>query len=164
METNATYQFRVRAENKYGISEACESEETMIKDPHGLPGPPQHVKIVEQSKTHMLVTWDPPMDSGGTMITGYWLEKREKGSAYWSRVNKAPITKRGTKGWEGLVTRLIEGTEYEFRCMACNSAGIGPPSAISESARADEPIGKSPLSLFSLPLMIFSRGNVYTAV
>lgn len=142
LETNGTYKFRVRAENKYGISEACESQEVVIKDPLGLPGPPLNVKIAEHSKVHMLVTWDPPMDSGGSLITGYWLEKREKGSSYWSRVNKIPISKRGTKGWEFHVTRLIEGNEYEFRCMACNSAGIGPPSAVSESAFADEPISK----------------------
>lgn len=142
MKTNGTYQFRVKAENKFGISEACEAQEVMIKDPFGLPGPPLKVKIAEHSKVAMLVTWEPPMDSGGSTIIGYWLEKREKGASYWSRVNKSPITKRGSKGWEFQATRLIEGVEYEFRCMAYNSAGIGPPSAISESAFADEPISK----------------------
>lgn len=34
------------------------------------------------------------------MIIGYWLEKREKGTEYWARVNKMPVTKRGVKGWE----------------------------------------------------------------
>lgn len=34
------------------------------------------------------------------MIIGYWLEKREKGTDYWARVNKMPVTKRGIKGWE----------------------------------------------------------------
>lgn len=34
------------------------------------------------------------------MIVGYWLEKREKGTEYWARVNKMPVTKRGMKGWE----------------------------------------------------------------
>lgn len=34
------------------------------------------------------------------MIVGYWLEKREKGTEYWARANKMPVTKRGIKGWE----------------------------------------------------------------
>lgn len=115
----------------------------LIKDPFALPGPPEKVTIAEHSKIHMLVTWEPPKDCGGSSITGYWLEKREKGTSYWAKVNKTLVTKRGTKGWELQVTRLIEGLEYEFRAMACNSAGIGPPSAVSESAFATDPLSKS---------------------
>lgn len=48
----------------------------------------------------MTLTWEPPRDNGGSMIIGYWLEKREKGTEYWARVNKMPVTKRGVKGWE----------------------------------------------------------------
>lgn len=142
LETGGHYKFRVKAQNKYGISDACETEEVQIRDPFALPGPPQNVKIAEHSKTHMLVTWDPPLDSGGSSIIGYWLEKREKGTSYWSKVNKSLVSKRGMRGWEFHVTRLIEGTEYEFRAMACNSSGIGPPSAVSESAVADDPLSK----------------------
>lgn len=134
--------FRVKAENKYGISDGCETEEVQIKDPFALPGPPEKVAIAEHSKTHMLVTWEPPMDCGGSMITGYWLEKREKGTTYWAKVNKTLVSKRGLKGWEFQVTRLIEGIEYEFRVMACNAAGVGPPSAVSESAFAVDSLSK----------------------
>lgn len=134
--------FRVKAENKYGISDGCETEEVQIKDPLALPGPPEKVAIAEHSKFHMLVTWEPPMDCGGSMITGYWLEKREKGTTYWAKVNKTLVSKRGLKGWEFQATRLIEGLEYEFRVMACNAAGVGPPSAVSESAFATDPLSK----------------------
>lgn len=41
------------------------------------------------------------------------------------------------------VTRLIEGTEYEFRVAASNSAGIGPFSSPSDSAFAVDPLSKS---------------------
>lgn len=40
------------------------------------------------------------------------------------------------------VTRLIEGTEYEFRVAACNSAGIGPFSSPSDSAFAVDPLSE----------------------
>lgn len=42
------------------------------------------------------------------------------------------------------VTRLIEGTEYEFRVAASNSAGIGPFSSPSDSAFAVDPLSESP--------------------
>lgn len=54
----------------------------------------------------MTLTWEPPRDNGGSMIIGYWLEKREKGTDYWARVNKMPVTKRGIKGWEYQVSSL----------------------------------------------------------
>lgn len=141
----------------------------------GLPGPPEKPAIAEYSKTSMTLTWEPPRDNGGSMIIGYWLEKREKGTDYWARVNKMPVTKRGIKGWEYQVcswshvcrcclstlspcfsfvlkefshcssdcfqiTRLIEGTEYEFRVAASNSAGTGPFSSPSDSAFAVDPL------------------------
>ena len=160
--TGNTYQFRVRAENRYGKSDACESEEVLIKDPFGLPGPPEKPTIAEYSKTSMVVTWEPPLDNGGSLISGYWLEKREKGSSYWARVNKSPVTKRGLKGWEFQVTRLNEGLEYEFRVMACNCSGVGPPSGPSDSAFAVDPISKWG-HLYKRPTDIATEQDLYCA-
>lgn len=93
--------FRVKAQNRYGISDPCTTtEEVMIIDPFGLPGPPEKPKIAEYSKTSMTLTWEPPRDTGGSMIIGYWLEKREKGTDYWAKVNKTPVKTRGMKGWD----------------------------------------------------------------
>lgn len=105
LENNKTYQFQIRAQNRYGISDPCMTENVKIIDPLGLPGPPEKPKITEYTRATMTVTWEPPRDSGGSRIIGYWLEKREKGTDYWAKSNKAPITKRGMKGWE-----------YQVRC------------------------------------------------
>ncbi|XP_064868260.1 titin-like [Oncorhynchus nerka] len=142
LETGSQCQFRVRAENRYGQSDACETEATVIKDLYGLPGTPEKPQIAEHTRSSMLVTWDPPRDNGGSTISGYWLEKREKGSSYWARVNKAPVTKRAPKRWEFQVVRMIEGSAYEFRVMAVNIAGIGPPSGPSDPAYAVDPLMK----------------------
>ncbi|CAG5962790.1 unnamed protein product, partial [Menidia menidia] len=100
LDTNKTYLFQVRAENRYGKSDPCTTEDVKITDPFSLPGPPEKPAISEYSKTSMTLTWEPPRDTGGSMIIGYWLEKRERGSDYWAKVNKTPVTKRGVKGWE----------------------------------------------------------------
>lgn len=142
LETDGTYQFRVKAQSKFGISDACESEEVVTKDPFRLPGPPEKPQVAQYTKSSMLVTWEPPLDSGGSPVTGYWLEKKEKRGAYWARVNRAPISKRGLKGWEFSVPRLIEGIEYQFRVMACNAGGTGPPSEPSDPALAVDPLCK----------------------
>ena len=128
--------------NKYGTSDECKSDKVVIQDPYRLPGPPGKPKVLERTKGSMLVSWTPPLDNGGSPITGYWLEKREEGGAYWSRVSRAPITKVGFKGLEFNVPRLIEGVKYQFRAMAINAVGIGPPSEPSDPAVAGDPICK----------------------
>lgn len=136
MDPYGTYQFRIMAENKFGISDGCESDKVVLQDPFGLPGPPRNPKIVSCTSSSMVVTWEPPLDNGGSMIQGYWLEKRERGAVYWGRVNRAPVTKPAVKGLEYKVLRLIEGSEYQFRVMAVNAAGIGPPSEATECRTA----------------------------
>ncbi|KAG2470302.1 TITIN protein, partial [Polypterus senegalus] len=140
LNTGGEYQFRVRAENKYGISDDCCSGKVVIKDPFGLPGPPSKPIVTEHTNTSMLVTWEPPLDNGGATITGYWLEKREVGGVYWARVNRGPVTKPAVKGLEYNVLRLIEGVEYQFRVMATNIVGTGPPSEPSDPVLAADPI------------------------
>ena len=142
LETNGVYQFNISAENKYGISDGCESEKVELRDPFGLPGPPQKPRIISRSTGSMLVTWEPPLDNGGSTISGYVIEKRERGAVYWSRVNRGPVTKPVVKGLEYNILHLIEGTEYKFRVMACNAAGVGPPSESSECAFAVDPCCK----------------------
>lgn len=136
LDPYGTYQFRIMAENKFGISDGCESDKVVLQDPFGLPGPPRNPKIVSWTSSSMVVTWEPPLNNGGSMITGYWLEKRERGAVYWGRVNRAPVTKPAVKGLEYKVLRLIEGSEYQFRVMAVNAAGIGPPSEATECRTA----------------------------
>lgn len=126
--------------NRYGTSDECLSEKVVIKDPYGLPGPPGKPKVAEATRSSMLVTWTPPLDNGGAPITGYWLEKKEEGGVYWSRVNRAPVTKPAVKGLEFNVLRLIQGVKYQFRAMAINIAGIGPPSEPSDLVEAADPI------------------------
>lgn len=127
LETNKTYLFRVKAENRYGISDPCTTEEVQITDPFGLPGPPEKPTIAEYSKTSMTLTWEPPRDNGGSMIIGYWLEKREKGTAYWAKVNKVPVTKRGMKGWDyqvsgwGFVSVLAQNQFFMLNINYCLS-------------------------------------------
>lgn len=139
LDLNGSYQFRIKAENKYGISDGCDSEKVQLRDPFGLPGPPRNAKIIAATATTMTVTWDPPLDNGGSTIQGYWLEKRERGAVYWGRVNRAPVTKPAVKGLQYTVLKLIEGTEYQFRISACNAAGVGPPSEATECRFAVDP-------------------------
>lgn len=84
--------------------------------------------MVDWDKDWVDLKWNPPVKDGGSPITGYILEKREKGSTRWIKAAE-------TKGPEckAKAEDLDEGTEYEFRVIAVNDAGLGEPSQPSKS-------------------------------
>ena len=88
-------------------------------------------------KMSAVLTWLAPSDDGGAPVTGYWIERRLTSSVRWVFANKDAVT-----DMTYTVKDLVEGSEYEFRVMAENKAGRGPPSAVSQSVLAKDPWGK----------------------
>uniref|UniRef100_A0A669F240 Titin n=1 Tax=Oreochromis niloticus TaxID=8128 RepID=A0A669F240_ORENI len=82
----------------------------------------------------MVVEWKPPTNNGGSPILGYHLERKEKNSLLWTKLNKLLIPDTRFK-----TTELEEGIEYEFRVYAENIAGLSPASKLSESTVARDP-------------------------
>lgn len=88
----------------------------------GRPGPPVGpIKIEEVFAERIGLSWNPPIDDGGSKITNYVIEKREDNRKTWVHVSSEP------KQCAYTVQRLTEGHEYEFRVMAQNKYGVGPP-------------------------------------
>lgn len=100
------------------------------------PGQPRTPEVNTTTKSTMLVEWDKPGVDGGSPVTGYYLERRDKKSSRWIRVYKDPIT--DTKQ---MVYHLTEGNEYQYRVCAINKAGEGPFSEVSDYYKAADPVG-----------------------
>lgn len=89
------------------------------------PGPPQapldYEEITAQSVT---LSWKPPVDNGGSEVTGYVIEKRDltHGGGW-----VPAVTHVNPRKTHALVPRLQEGTKYEFRVMAENLQGRSDP-------------------------------------
>uniref|UniRef100_A0A8B9QM34 Titin n=1 Tax=Apteryx owenii TaxID=8824 RepID=A0A8B9QM34_APTOW len=134
LKTGCEYQFRVAAENRYGKSTYLISEPIIAQYPYKVPGPPGTPFVTTVSKDSMVVQWNEPVNDGGSKIIGYHLERKERNSILWSKLNKTPIpdTKFKTSGLE-------EGLEYEFRVYAENIVGIGKASRASECYTAHDP-------------------------
>lgn len=93
-----------------------------LSSPTGPPGPPVGpVKFTEVFAERIGLAWNPPTDDGGSKITNYVVEKREDNRKSWVHVSNDP------KECAFVVTRLTENHEYEFRIMAQNKFGVGPP-------------------------------------
>lgn len=131
------YQFRVRAENKYGVSDPLTSPDVVAQHQYKPPGPPGKPVVFNVTSDGMTVQWDAPGFDGGSPITGYHLEKKDRNSLLWMKVNTSVIS-----GREYRVIGLIEGLEYSFRVYAQNNAGMSPVSEQSKHKLAISPVGK----------------------
>ena len=86
------YKFRVCAVNEEGESLPLVGDETVVaKDPFGEPGPPRNLEIVDYDQESCDLKWDAPRDDGGTEITGYLIEKKDK-YGNWVRAHEVPGT------------------------------------------------------------------------
>lgn len=97
-------------------------------DEPGKPGTPE---VVDYDTDFVELQWNRPEEDGGSPITGYIIEKRDKYSPTWEKCAEVDgDTNRGR------VNDLVEGTPYEFRVRAVNKAGPGEPSEASKSHTA----------------------------
>ncbi|MPC46234.1 Twitchin [Portunus trituberculatus] len=133
LEEGKKYRFRVRAENMYGVSEPLEGAPVEAKNPFDAPDSPDKPEIEGYSPTSCQLVWKPPENNGGRPVTGYIIEKRDRGGD-WIRVNHYP-----TPNTQYNVTGLTEGNRYEFRVVAVNEAGPGKPSRPSDAIVAKVP-------------------------
>lgn len=117
------YKFRVAAVNSEGESEPLVAEETIVaKNPFDEPGAPGNLQATDWDKDHVDLKWTPPKEDGGSPITGYIVEKKDK-FGQWEKAVEVPAHKT-----TATVPDLIEGQGYEFRVRAVNAAGPGDPS------------------------------------
>ncbi|KAI4826045.1 hypothetical protein KUCAC02_021701 [Chaenocephalus aceratus] len=128
------YLFRVRAVNKYGEGEILESEPIKAMDPFTIPSAPTDVEVTSATSEVMTICWKRPTSDGGSRISGYIIEKREKQGVRWVRVNKKPVYDLRVKA-----PGLHEGCEYEFRVFAENVAGLSEPSLPCPLTMAEDP-------------------------
>lgn len=134
LKTGSEYQFRITAENRYGKGPALVSECIVAQYPYKLPGPPGTPSIAASTKDSMVVVWNEPVNDGGSPVLGYHLERKERNSILWVKLNKSIITDQTFK-----TTGLEPGMEYEYRVYAENIVGIGKVSKVSEGNVARDP-------------------------
>lgn len=124
LEYKKEYKFRVRAVNKKGASEPLESAKNILaKDPYDEPSKPFPPEIVDWDKEHVDLKWKPPEKDGGSPITDYQIEYKDKFSPEWTKGPKVPGEQNHCR-----VKNLKENMAYQFRLIAINKAGPSEPS------------------------------------
>ena len=109
--------FRVFAKNS-GFKGTAYGQSPQVT-PVGPPSAPRNVQAQPGNATAS-VTWDAPIDSGGTPVTGYVAEVRKADNSF---VGSEPLPATA-RSYEK--TGLTNGTTYYFRIFANNAAGQSP--------------------------------------
>ncbi|XP_014804109.1 PREDICTED: myomesin-3 [Calidris pugnax] len=162
-----TYQFRVKAVNKKGISHPSKTSDpvttydpskdkrvTVIPYDEGrtieiskddleghirIPLPPTNVRASEVREDYVALAWDEP-DPRGRDPLNYYVEKSIVGSNSWQMVNlDMPVNSPRFALFD-----LVKGKSYCFRVRSVNKYGISEPSLPSEPVTAGAKLATLP--------------------
>lgn len=109
--------YTITASNQFGKDSADIEVEVVDK-----PGPPKGPLVYDGlTQESVNLSWSPPLDNGGSDITGYVIEMTEYGVDSWRAIpGFCPKTNFTVKG-------LHDGKRYVFRVRAENIYGTGEP-------------------------------------
>uniref|UniRef100_A0A8B9FVF1 Myomesin-1 n=1 Tax=Amazona collaria TaxID=241587 RepID=A0A8B9FVF1_9PSIT len=141
--TGEKYIFRVRAVNAAGLSEFSQDSEPIQVEAaigggllHAAPSPPYDIMVLESVRDSMVLGWKQPKVTGGTEITGYYVNYREVVDGVpgkWMEANIKAISERAYR-----IQDLKENMVYQFQVAAANLAGVGTPSQPSQPFKCEE--------------------------
>ena len=135
LSNGRSYEFQVRAANAIGDGAWSDS---MTATPATVPSAPNAPSLAT-GNAQIMVSWSAP-NANGASITHYDLQHRISGS--WTLVENISGTSR-------TITGLTNGTAYQVRVRAANSAGDGSWSATATATPGATPNAPSAPSLTS---------------
>ncbi|XP_043084508.1 contactin-1a [Puntigrus tetrazona] len=115
---------RYRCTAQTPVDNITASAELVVRGP---PGPPGGVRVDEVLTSSVRVTWSHGTDNLSP-ISRYNVQYRDvKAQQEWRDASTAPVNVEGNAEM-ATVINLTPWTEYEFRVIATNTLGTGPPS------------------------------------
>ncbi|XP_072264523.1 myomesin-2 isoform X2 [Pyxicephalus adspersus] len=123
-----SYNFRVIAVNKHGVSEPSEvTPPIQAQERLAVPSAPGRILASRNTRTSVVVQFDRAKVE--EELIGYYIDKSVVGSNHWEHCNHKPI-----KYNRFVVHGLTFGEKYIFRVKAVNAVGV------SENSQESEPI------------------------
>lgn len=118
----------------------------IIVVPPAVPTPPGAPEILVSGKDFATIEWLKPESDGGSPLIHYLVERRERKSARWVKVNRDGAHLDTTLK----VCGLTEGNIYQFRATAINKAGESEASEVSLYVVCRVPTCKSKYKILAL--------------
>lgn len=99
------------------------------------PSVPRDLTLTSVTEDSVSLQWSEPEDDGGSVVTGYTVERRESSRTSWT--NGMDTTDQHIT-----VTGLTENKTYMLRVAAKNDIGTGPFAEYPEGVTAKCPHGQ----------------------
>uniref|UniRef100_H0X1R5 Myomesin 2 n=1 Tax=Otolemur garnettii TaxID=30611 RepID=H0X1R5_OTOGA len=147
------YEFKISATNLAGVGEPSDPSEHFKCEAWTMPepGPAYDLTFCEVRDSSLVLLWKAPVYSGGSPISGYFVDFKEEDAGEWLTVNKTTTAHRYLK-----VCDLHQGKTYVFRVRAVNANGVGRPSDMSEPVLVEAKPGTKEISAG-----VDEDGNIY---
>ena len=100
------------------------------------PGRPEEpLQAFDVTRNSVKLTWEPPLDDGGSPITHYIVEKMDTSRGSWGEACQTSFPRADVFG-------LTHMKEYMFRIRAVNAVGESEPLTADNGIIARNPYGK----------------------
>ncbi|KAK7113116.1 hypothetical protein V1264_012463 [Littorina saxatilis] len=127
------YLFRISSQNAIGRSKPVQMDSPITPSrPIETPGAPRGPLIAKnEGRDSIVLSWQPPLDDGGTPITAYIIDKLDVQRGGWMRAARVAgnVTSHTLSG-------LIKDHDFNFRVYAENKAGVGQPLDLKTPIKA----------------------------
>uniref|UniRef100_A0A8B9DDY7 Myomesin-1 n=1 Tax=Anser cygnoides TaxID=8845 RepID=A0A8B9DDY7_ANSCY len=134
--TSAPQKVAAKQASKSRPGDPLTLEKVTKKKDVAAPSPPYDITVLESVRDSMVLGWKQPKVTGGTEITGYYVNYREVIGGVpgkWMEANIKAISERAYR-----IQNLKENMVYQFQVAAANLAGVGTPSLPSQPFKCEE--------------------------
>ncbi|VDM54488.1 unnamed protein product [Angiostrongylus costaricensis] len=145
LENATSYVLRVSAVNKYGPGEPIETPVVTTATPFMAPQITKPPTITNITDDGCVLTWQKPLEDGGSPIYGYDVYRRED-DGEWMKISEDLVFVE-----RYVITGLLPSVNYEFKIEACNEAGLTSNSNLPSETLMITPTLGRPATIPSIP-------------
>src|SRR3989442_1253888 len=130
LSASTTYTYRVSAINAIGTS-LPSSAASATTSPATVPDPPRYLTASTVSQSQINLSWWLPVNTGGSVITGYKIERSTDGGTTWNTI----VANTGSALYINHYSNyfLSANTTYTYRVSAINAIGTSLPSSTASA-------------------------------
>src|SRR5207245_8525270 len=130
LSPNKTYTYRASAINAIGTS-LPSSTASATTSPATVPDPPRYLSATTVSQSQINLSWWTPVNTGGSVITGYKIERSTDGGTTWTSVVANTGIAQYINHYSN--TGLLPSITYTYRVSDINAIGTSLPSSAASA-------------------------------